>query len=32
MGINGSDRIHRTLGVNIPQDEVVVGIPGYTLA
>ena len=31
MGINGSDRIHRTLGVNIPQDEVVVGIPGYTL-
>jgi hypothetical protein len=31
MGINGWDRIHRTLGVNIPQDEVVVGIPGYTL-
>ena len=26
------DRLHRTLGVNIPQDEVVVGIPGYTLA
>ena len=25
------DRFHRTLGVNIPQDEVVVGIPGYTL-
>ena len=25
------DRLHRTLGVNIPQDEVVVGIPGYTL-
>ena len=25
------DRIHRTLGVNIPQDEVVVGIPAYTL-
>src|ERR1700736_504300 len=25
------DRIHRTLGVNIPQDELVVGIPGYTL-
>ena len=31
MGINGWDRIHRTLGVNIPQHEVVVGIPGYTL-
>jgi sterol desaturase/sphingolipid hydroxylase (fatty acid hydroxylase superfamily) len=26
------DRLHRTLGVNIPQDEVVVGVPGYTLA
>jgi sterol desaturase/sphingolipid hydroxylase (fatty acid hydroxylase superfamily) len=25
------DRLHCTLGVNIPQDEVVVGIPGYTL-
>jgi sterol desaturase/sphingolipid hydroxylase (fatty acid hydroxylase superfamily) len=25
------DRLHRTLGVNIPQDELVVGIPGYTL-
>jgi sterol desaturase/sphingolipid hydroxylase (fatty acid hydroxylase superfamily) len=25
------DRLHRTLGVNIPQDEVVVGVPGYTL-
>ena len=25
------DRFHRTLGVNIPQDEVVVGVPGYTL-
>jgi sterol desaturase/sphingolipid hydroxylase (fatty acid hydroxylase superfamily) len=25
------DRLHRTLVVNIPQDEVVVGIPGYTL-
>ena len=25
------DRLHRTLGVNIPQEEVVVGIPGYTL-
>jgi sterol desaturase/sphingolipid hydroxylase (fatty acid hydroxylase superfamily) len=26
------DRLHRTLGVNIPQNEVVVGIPGYTRA
>ena len=26
------DRLHRTLGVNIPQEEVVVGIPGYTLS
>lgn len=25
------DRLHRTLGVNIPQDEVVVGIPAYSL-
>jgi sterol desaturase/sphingolipid hydroxylase (fatty acid hydroxylase superfamily) len=25
------DRLHRTLGVNIPQDQVVVGIPGYSL-
>jgi sterol desaturase/sphingolipid hydroxylase (fatty acid hydroxylase superfamily) len=25
------DRFHRTLGVNIPQDEVAVGIPGYSL-
>jgi sterol desaturase/sphingolipid hydroxylase (fatty acid hydroxylase superfamily) len=25
------DRLHRTLGVNIPQDEIVIGIPGYTL-
>jgi sterol desaturase/sphingolipid hydroxylase (fatty acid hydroxylase superfamily) len=25
------DRLHRTLGVNIPQHEVSVGIPGYTL-
>src|SRR6516165_10619646 len=25
------DRLHRTLGVNIPQDEVIVGIPGYSL-
>jgi sterol desaturase/sphingolipid hydroxylase (fatty acid hydroxylase superfamily) len=25
------DRLHRTLGVNIPQNEVVVGVPGYTL-
>ena len=26
------DRLHRTLGVNIPQETVVVGVPGYTLA
>jgi sterol desaturase/sphingolipid hydroxylase (fatty acid hydroxylase superfamily) len=25
------DRVHRTLGVNIPQDEVIIGIPGYSL-
>ena len=25
------DRLHRTLRLNIPQDQVVVGIPGYTL-
>ncbi|MBV9129152.1 MAG: sterol desaturase family protein [Verrucomicrobia bacterium] len=25
------DRLHRTLGVNIPQDEIVIGVPGYTL-
>jgi sterol desaturase/sphingolipid hydroxylase (fatty acid hydroxylase superfamily) len=25
------DRLHRTLGINIPQDEVSVGVPGYTL-
>ena len=25
------DRIHRTLGLNIPQSEVEIGIPGYTL-
>jgi sterol desaturase/sphingolipid hydroxylase (fatty acid hydroxylase superfamily) len=25
------DRLHRTLGLNIPQDAVVVGIPGYLL-
>jgi sterol desaturase/sphingolipid hydroxylase (fatty acid hydroxylase superfamily) len=25
------DRLHRTLGLNIPQDEVVVGIAGYSL-
>jgi sterol desaturase/sphingolipid hydroxylase (fatty acid hydroxylase superfamily) len=24
------DRLHRTLGLNIPQDEVIVGIPAYT--
>jgi len=26
------DRLHRTLGLNIPQDEVIVGIPAYTLS
>jgi hypothetical protein len=26
------DRVHRTLGLNIPQDEVIVGIPGYALS
>jgi sterol desaturase/sphingolipid hydroxylase (fatty acid hydroxylase superfamily) len=25
------DRLHRTLGLNIPQSEVVIGIPGYSL-
>jgi sterol desaturase/sphingolipid hydroxylase (fatty acid hydroxylase superfamily) len=25
------DRLHRTLGLNVPQEKVVVGIPGYTL-
>ena len=25
------DRLHRTLGLNIPQNEVIVGIPGYAL-
>ena len=25
------DRLHRTLGLNIPQNEVIVGIPAYTL-
>jgi hypothetical protein len=25
------DQLHRTLGVNISQDQVVVGIPGYSL-
>ena len=25
------DRLHRTLGLNIPQSEIVVGIPGYSL-
>jgi sterol desaturase/sphingolipid hydroxylase (fatty acid hydroxylase superfamily) len=25
------DRLHRTLGLNIPQDEIVVGVPGYSL-
>jgi sterol desaturase/sphingolipid hydroxylase (fatty acid hydroxylase superfamily) len=23
------DRVHRTLGLNIPQAEIVIGIPGY---
>lgn len=25
------DRLHRTLGLNIPQSEIVVGVPGYSL-
>ena len=25
------DRLHRTLGLNIPQSEIIVGIPGYSL-
>jgi sterol desaturase/sphingolipid hydroxylase (fatty acid hydroxylase superfamily) len=25
------DRLHRTLGLNIPQSEIVIGIPGYSL-
>jgi sterol desaturase/sphingolipid hydroxylase (fatty acid hydroxylase superfamily) len=25
------DRLHRTMGLNIPQSEIVVGIPGYSL-
>lgn len=25
------DRLHGTLGLNIPQSEVIVGIPGYSL-
>ena len=24
------DRLHRTLGVNIPQSEIVIGVPGYS--
>ena len=24
------DRVHRTLGLNVPQDKVTIGIPGYT--
>ena len=24
------DRIHRTLGLNIPQSEIVIGVPGYS--
>lgn len=26
------DRLHRTLGLNIPQSQIVIGIPGYSLA
>jgi sterol desaturase/sphingolipid hydroxylase (fatty acid hydroxylase superfamily) len=26
------DRVHRTLGLNIPQSQIVIGIPGYSLA
>ncbi len=26
------DRLHRTLGLNIPQEAIVVGIPGYSRA
>jgi hypothetical protein len=25
------DRLHRTLGLNIPQSAIVIGIPGYSL-
>jgi sterol desaturase/sphingolipid hydroxylase (fatty acid hydroxylase superfamily) len=25
------DRLHRTLGLNIPQSEIIVGVPGYSL-
>jgi hypothetical protein len=25
------DRLHRTLGLNIPQSEILIGIPGYSL-
>ena len=25
------DRLHRTLGLNIPQSEIVIGVPGYSL-
>ena len=25
------DRLHRTLGLHIPQSQIVIGIPGYTL-
>jgi sterol desaturase/sphingolipid hydroxylase (fatty acid hydroxylase superfamily) len=24
------DRLHRTLGLNIPQSEIIIGVPGYT--
>jgi sterol desaturase/sphingolipid hydroxylase (fatty acid hydroxylase superfamily) len=26
------DRLHRTLGLNIPQSEIVIGVPGYAEA
>jgi hypothetical protein len=25
------DRLHRTLGLNVPQSEIIVGIPAYSL-
>lgn len=25
------DRLHRTLGLNVPQSEIVIGVPGYSL-
>jgi sterol desaturase/sphingolipid hydroxylase (fatty acid hydroxylase superfamily) len=24
------DRLHRTLGLNVPQSEIVIGVPGYS--